>query len=72
MIVNVYVPSAEVLVVAAPLTVTFFLIFRLPTSTLLLVNSAVGTSAVLLAVTSTSTPLSPTSSMSVGTVSVTV
>ena len=57
---NVYVPSALVPVVSFPFTVTFFLIFRLPTSVLLFVNSAVGILAVLFAVTSTLTSLSPT------------
>ena len=63
---NVYVPSALVPVVSFPFTVTFFLIFRLPTSTLLFVNSTVGMSAVLFAVTSISLSFSPTSDMPSG------
>ena len=43
--VNVYVPSASVPVVVSPFTVTFFLTFSAPLS-MLLVNTAVLTSAV--------------------------
>ena len=59
-------PSTRSVAVDSPFRVTFFSIFRLPTAVLSLVNSAVGTLAVLFAVTATSTPFSPTSAMPVG------